>query len=174
MLEINPEQLRIIENKIAFLEKQLEEAKLVVKKWSDTSARLSQSAAEARAKNQGAGRGLGGALLGPKFRKMMRSSAASSNAAIAQDVAKKRAKIAEGKREAQDLVSRIQTELTATKEEYKSLIDLVKSQNKAKATKTKVTTDSVDLLKKLKEAHDLGLLTDQEYEEKRKKIVSNI
>lgn len=34
--------------------------------------------------------------------------------------------------------------------------------------------DSVGLLKKLKEAYDLGLLTEEEYEEKRKKIVSKI
>jgi hypothetical protein len=33
----------------------------------------------------------------------------------------------------------------------------------------KTTTGSIDLLKKLKEAYDLGLLTEQEYDEKRKK-----
>ena len=133
-----------------------------------------KSAAEVRANNQGAGRVFGSALLGPKFRKAMRASAASSNAAIVQDVAKKRPKIEEGKMEGQDLVSHIQAELKARKEEYKSLATLAKSQTKAKATTAKTTTDSVGLLKKLKKAYDLGLLTDQEYEEKRKKIVSNI
>jgi len=104
----------------------------------------------------------------------MRSSAAASNAAIAKQVAEKRTKIAEGKRQPQVVVDRIKAELTATKEHYKSLTTLAKSQNKAKQVTTKAANDSVGLLKKLKEAYDLGLLTEQEYEEKRKKIVADI
>src|SRR6185436_15568739 len=124
MPDVNPEQLTSLEEKIASLKTNLEQAKLAVKQWSDSSAHLSQNAAEARAKNQGMGRGLGGLLLGSKFRASQRSQAARLNASIAMQVAEKRAKIAEGKSEAQDLVRRIQAELTATKEQYRSLTAL--------------------------------------------------
>ena len=174
MQNINPEQLTALENEIASLKINLEKARLVVRQWSDNSASLSQSAAEARAKNQGYGRGFGGALLGSKFRASMRSAAANSNAAIAKQVANKRTQIAKGKGEAQALVRQIQSELTIKKEQYRSLTVLTKSQNKTKETNAKTTTNSVGLLKKLKEVYDLGLLTEQEYEEKRKKIVSSI
>jgi len=172
MSDVNPEQLKALEDKIASLTVKLGEAKLAVKQWSDLSARLSQNAAEERAKTQGMGRGLGGAIFGSKFRASQRSQAARINASIAKQVAEKRAKIGEGKRESQ--ARHIQDELTATREQYRSLNTLVKSQNKAKSVTAIETKDSVGLLKKLKEAYDLGLLTEQEYEEKRKKIVSSI
>ncbi len=174
MTDINTDQLTELENEIESLNSSLEQAKNIVKQWSETSAKLSRSAAEARAKNQGMGRGLGGLILGKGFRSASRRSAAISNAAIAKDVAKKRSTIAEKKGEAQALVRLIQTELTEKKEQYKSLAALIKTQNKTKVTTIKSTSDSVGLLKKLKEAHDLGLLTDEEYEEKRKKIASSI
>src|SRR5437867_7888351 len=100
MPDVDPEQLAALQEKIASLNIKLEKARQAVKQWSETSAHLSQNAAEARAKNQGLGRGLGGLILGSKFRASRRSQAARSNAAIAQEVAKKRAQIAEGKREA--------------------------------------------------------------------------
>lgn len=174
MPDIDPKQLAALEEKIASLSNKLEQARLDVKQWSDLSARLSQNAAEARAKNQGMGRGVGGMILGSKFRASQRSQAARNNASIAKQVADKRAQLGEGKRKAQDLVRQIQVELTAKKEQYRSLTALAKSQNKANAITTKATTGSVELLKGLKEAYDLGLLTEQEYEEKRKKIVSSI
>jgi len=89
-------------------------------------------------------------------------------------VAEKRSQIGNEKRKAQAIVQKIQSELKSTKEQYKSLTALAKSQNKAQAITTKATADSVELLKKLKEAYDLGLITEQEYEEKRQKIVSSI
>ena len=174
MSDIDPNQLNALEEKIVSLKNKLEQARLEAKQWSDLSARLSQNAAEARAQNQGLGRGIGGFILGSKFRASQRSQAARNNASIAKQVADKRAQIGEGKRKAQELVRQIQVELTATKEQYRSLTTLAKSQNKSKAIAANETNESVGLLKKLKEAYDLGLLTPEEYEEKRKKIVSSI
>lgn len=174
MSDVDPGQLKALQEKIESLTVKLGEAKLAVKQYSDLSARLSQNAAEERAKTQGMGRGLGGVILGSKYRASQRSQAARINASIGKQVAEKRAQIGEGKRKAQALVRQLQAELTTTKEQYRSLTALVKSQNKAKAITIKATDDSVGLLKKLKEAYDIGLLTEQEYEEKRKKIVSSI
>ena len=174
MSDIDPNQLNALEEKIVSLKNKLEQARLEVKRWSDLSARLSQNAAEARAQNQGLGRGIGGLILGSKFRASQRSQAARNNASIAKQVTEKRAQIGEGKRKAQNLVNQIQDELASIKEQYRSLTALAKSQDKAKAITTKTATSSVALLKGLKEAYDLGLLTEQEYEEKRKKIVSSI
>ena len=174
MSDVNSERIASLQQKIANLSKQLEEARLMVKQWSDASAQLSRNAAEARAKNQGMGRGLGGALFGSKFRSAMRSAAASSNAAIAKEVAEKRAKIAAGKSQAQAVVRQIQEELSAAKEQYRSFKASEKSQRQAKSVAIKKSSDSIDLLQKLKEAHDLGLLTEEEYEKKRRKIISDI
>jgi putative oligomerization/nucleic acid binding protein len=174
MPEVDPAQLLPLQEKIASLTRQLEQAKVVVKQWSEASAQLSRNAAEARAKTQGMGRGLGGMILGSKYRASQRSQATRINASIAKQVADKRNQIAESKKKAQSVVQRIQMELTESKEQYRSLSALAKSQNKAKAVTAKGATDSVELLKKLKEAYDEGLLTEQEYEEKRRKFMSGI
>lgn len=174
MADIDPEQLKALQDKIAFLTTKLEQAKLEVKKYTDLSAHLSQNAAKARAETQGMGRGLGGLILGSKYRASQRSQAARINASIAKQMAEKRGQIGEEKRKAQARVRQIQSELRATKEEYKSLTALAKSQNKAKAITADATADSLGLLEKLKEAYDLGLLTEQEYEEKRRKIASSL
>ena len=162
-----------IEARIALLAAQLEEAKTAVRQWADATASLSQSAAEARAKNQGAGRGLFGALFGPKFRSAMRTGAAASNASIAKEVADKRSRIADGKRAAQEAVRDLQAELAAAKNELKE----AKSANRRAMDESASAEQKVDplpMLKKLKEAHSAGLLTDDEYEEKRKKLVAGM
>jgi hypothetical protein len=174
MADIDPEQLKALEEKIASLTTKLEQARLEVKKYTDLSSRLAQNAAQARAETQGLGRGFGGLILGSKFRASQRAKASRINASISKQVAEKRSQIGEEKRKAQALVQQIQSELRATKEQYKSLTALAKSQNKAKAITTGATDDSIDLLMKLKEAYDRGLLTEQEYEEKRQKLVSSI
>jgi hypothetical protein len=174
MPDVDPKELVALEEKMASLKEKLEQARLAVKHWSDLSARLSQNAAEARAKTQGMGRGIGGIILGSKYRASQRRDAARINASIAKQVAEKRGQIGEEKVKAQALVRQLQAELTTTKEQYRSLTALAKSQNKTKTITAKATIDSVELLKGLKEAYDLGLLTEVEYEEKRKKIVSSI
>lgn len=99
------------------LNREIESAIIDVVKWQEAATRLSQSAADARAKNQGVGRGFGGALFGAKYRAIARSAAAASNAEIARDVAAKRAAIANGKRAAQDRVRELQAQLKETKRE---------------------------------------------------------
>lgn len=174
MPDVDLQQIAEFEEKIKLLTSKLDEAKAEVKEWSNSSAQLSQNAAEARAKTQGMGRGLGGALLGVKFRASQRREAARINASISKQVADKRGQITEGKRKSQALVQSIQAELKATKEQYKALSALVRSKKKSKSSSIDIATSSVELLKKLKEAYNLGLLTEQEYEEKRQKLVDGI
>ena len=161
-----------LESRIELLETNLAQAKCVVQQWMARPIHQPGSAAEERAKNQGADRGFFSALLGSKFRSAMRAGAVASNAAIAKDVAEKRRRISEEKREAQELVRRIQSELAETKRALKAL----GSSAKHRATKEmkKSAADSIDLLHKLKEARNAGLLTEQEYEEKRTRLVSDL
>jgi cell division septum initiation protein DivIVA len=167
-------QVAALEARVAQLTSKLAEAKQAVKSWTDANASLSQSAAEARAKNQGAGRGFLGGLLGSKFRGAMRASAAASNAAIAKEVADKRGRISEGKRQAQELVRAVQEELAFAKAELKAHTAGTKTRATAKTAVVKSAGASLDLLKKLKDARDAGLLTEEEFEEKRKKLVSEL
>lgn len=173
-VQTHSDQVAALEERLSQLTNKLAEAKQAVQSWADANSSLSQSAAEARAKNQGAGRGILGSLLGSKFRGAMRTSAAASNAAIAKDVADKRGRIAEGKRRAQELVRAIQEELTSAKVELKALTVGTKTKASAKASVAKSAGASLDLLKKLKEARDAGLLTEEEFEVKRKKLVSEL
>lgn len=159
-----------LEQRIQSLTAKLQEAKESVQSWADASAALSQSAAEARAKNQGAGRGFIGGLLGSKYRSVVRAGAAASNAAIAKDVAEKRGRIADGKRAAQDSVRAIQQALSEAKAELKDLT----TAKKVKTSAVKSAGASLDLLQKLKQARDDGLLTAEEYEQKRKRLVSDL
>lgn len=168
------DEIQALEQRIASLTTRLVEAKDAVAQWADANKSLSLSAAQERAKNQGAGRGFLGGLLGSKFRSAMRAGAAASNAAIAKDVAQKRARIADGKRESQELVRQVQEELTVAKQQLKSLTAGAKAKTSTKVTKAKVAHDSLALLQKLKEARDAGLLTQEEFEVKRTKLVADL
>lgn len=168
------DEIQALEQRIAGLTARLADAKEAVAQWTDANKSLSLGAAQERAKNQGADRGFLAGLLGPKFRSAMRAGAAASNAAIAKEVAQKRAKIADGKREAQGLVRQIQEELTAAKHELKSLSAGARTKASTKTTKAKAAHDSLSLLQKLKEARDAGLLTQEEFEEKRAKLVADL
>lgn len=106
------DQVAAVKSEIESITNQIEEAKQMVQQWADAATNLSLNAAEARANNQSKGRGIGGALLGAKFRAAMRKDAAASNARIAKEVAEKRIAIAEGKRSAQDMVKQLQAQLT--------------------------------------------------------------
>jgi cell division septum initiation protein DivIVA len=175
MAEIpQPERIGELEQRIAALSARLVEAKDAVQTWVDANASLSRSAASARAENQGAGRGFLGGLLGSKYRSAVRAGAAASNAAIAKDVAAKRARIVEGKRQAQDVVRSIQEALAEAKAELKGLTVGRKARAQTKTVAAKAASTTLDLLQKLKEAHDAGLLTEAEYEEKRRKLVSEL
>ena len=163
-----------LEAHLAELTEVLAKAKDSVQSWVDANSNLSHSAAEARAKNQGAGRGFLGGFLGPKFRSAMRAGAAASNAEIAREVREKRAKIAAGKREAQELVRDIQRQIAAVKQELKVAKAESKGTQKAKASAAKAASNTIDLMHKLKEAHAAGILTDDEYESKRQKLLEQL
>ena len=95
------------EAQISQLTIRLDNAKRDVQEWVDANSSLSLSAQKARAETQSMGRGLGGALLGAKYRASCRQAAASANANIAREVAATRTKIKEGKQKAQELVRQI-------------------------------------------------------------------
>lgn len=170
------QQIAHIEAQISHLNTSLEDAKKTVQEWVNANSSLSQSAAEARAETQSMGRGLGGALFGSKYRAASRNHAASINAQIARKVVSKKAQIKQGKQDAQELVGLIQAQISQLKDELK----LLKSERKAissakKSTQSvQVSSRSLILLEKLSEAYQMGLLTQEEYEEKRKKIVDQI
>lgn len=159
------------------LEAELERVRAVIRGWQDRAAELMQRAQQARADNQNAGRGLLGGLLGSKFRSAMRQGASASNAAVAREVAARRAEIANGKRQAQDLVRRIQAALKIARAEEKQFAKKVKEHRAAGATRVKrvaAKSKEIDVLRKLKAAHKDGLLTDAEYEAKRRAIVAEL
>lgn len=163
-----------LEQKIAALTTQLAEAKSAVAQWTEANRSLALSAAEARAQNQGAGRGILGGLLGSKFRGAMRAGAAASNGAIAKEVADTRARIADRKRESQEVVRQVQAVLAAAKQDLKVLTSGTKAKAASKTAVTKAASESLALRQKLKGARDVGLLTEEEYEQKRKKLVSDL
>ena len=170
------QQIAYTEAEISQLIVRLENSKRDVQEWVDANSSLSLSAQEARAETQSMGRGLGGTLLGPTYRALRRRTAASANANIAREVVAKRARIKEGKQQAQEIVRQIQAQISLLKDELKTL----KSQRKLLFSKKKDTqtvqasSRSLMLLEKLNEAYQIGLLTQEEYEEKRKKIVDQI
>ena len=168
------DEAQALQQHIESLTTRLAQAKDAVAQWTDASKSLSLSAAQERAKNQGAGSGFMGVFLGSKFRTAMRASAAASNAAIAKDVAQKRERIADGKRESQELVRQIQAELILAKQQIKTLTTSARSKASTKLSKVKIAHDSITLLQKLKDAKDAGLLTAEEFEEKRKKLVADL
>lgn len=168
------QQIDSLERNLTSLESRRDAAKNAVQTWTQASAELSRSAAVARANNQASGRGIMGALLGAKFRSAMRAGAAASNASIAKDVAQKRSAIADGKAQAQDAVKAIQAEIARVKAAIRDLKARQKSVKKSEVQSKAKSAGSVSLLHKLKEAHELGLLTDDEYEQKRRKIVDAI
>lgn len=165
-------RLAALENEIAQLEQRISQAKESVQECIEANTSLSLSAAEARAKNQGSGSGLLGAFLGSKYRGAMRSAAAASNASIAKEVAQKRSKIAALKLERQANLKYLQEQLKKLKAELKQQVS--KSKIKKLVELKSKESSSLDLLMKLKKAHESGVLTDSEFEEKRKKLVSEL
>lgn len=88
-----------VEADIDSVERQLFALKDEISNWSDAAADIATSAAIERARNAEMGRGLGGALFGAKYRAAARRAAASNNAAIARQVADKRAAINRAKQD---------------------------------------------------------------------------
>lgn len=108
-----------IEADIVAIERRLYSIKDEIAGWDDASASLTASAAIERAKNGEMGRGLGGALFGAKYRAAARRAAASSNAAIARDVANKRATITRAKQDLRTAERELRAALRDLKAELK-------------------------------------------------------
>ena len=165
-----------MEAQISQLNMRLVNAKRDVQQWVDANSSLSLSVQQARAETQSMGRGLGGALFGSQYRASRRREAACKNAGIAREVAAKRAEIKQGKQNAQEVVRQIQAQMSLSKDKLKALRSQQKSSssNKKSAQTVQSSSRSLSLLEKLSEVHQMGLLTEEEYEEKRKKIIEQI
>jgi len=186
------EKLINIETQIENIELQIEKltdslylAKREVQSWVETNSDLSISAQKARAETQAMGRGLGGLLLGAKYRGAVRQNAASKNAEIAKQVAQKREQIRDGKQIAQNKVRAIQGQirtlkgnLKSLKEQKKDLKDEFKNLNteeKRNSAKQKQSgrqiknemksgNESMEAAKKLYDLYQMGVLTKEEYD----------
>jgi chromosome segregation ATPase len=170
------QQISAIEAQISQLNRRLVNAKQEVQQWIDANSSLSTAVQQARAETQSMGRGLGGALLGSQYRASRRREAACKNAGIAREVAAKRAEIKQGKQNAQEAVRQIQAQISLLKDKLKALKSQKKtlSSDRKSAQTVQSSSRSLTLLEKLSEAYQIGLLTKEEYEEKRKKIVEQI
>lgn len=162
--------LDALERRVSELTEDLERAQDAVRRCTEANADLSHNAAEARAKNQGAGHGLLGMVLGSGYRGAVRRAAAASNADIARQVAEKRVQIADAKRAAQEEVRALKAELTQAKKDLAA----AKGGGARRARGGAAADDPLDLLARLKAAHESGLLTDAEYAEKRAALLARL
>ena len=168
-----------IEVDIADVERRLLSIKDELAQWSDAAENLALSAADARARNAAMGRGLGGALLGAKYRAAARRSAASSNAAVARDVADKRRAIAAGKQALREEERDLRWRLRDLKADLRDAKAVERSQGRAFPPKARapaaVTTGGASLaastlkdqLRRLKAQHETGALDAMAYEQAR-------
>jgi regulator of replication initiation timing len=172
-IKLLDEQVQIIENQISQLSKQLEDEKNQLKSLNETNLALSSKATIERAKTQEMGRGLLGSLMGSEYRASQRRVAARINASISRQVSEKREQIRSLKLSVKNNIIETQSLIKAKKEELKSL----KSQRKelqSALKNTKRTKDNLSLLKKLGELYKSGLITEEEYEQKKKKLLDQI
>lgn len=122
--------IQLVEADIAAVERRLFSIKDEIASWNDASANLGISASLERARNAELGRGLGGALFGAKYRAAARRAAASSNAAIARDVATKRATIARAKQELRLAERELRAALRDLKAELKEACVFAREQER--------------------------------------------
>jgi hypothetical protein len=172
-MESNENQLQL-RRQVEELTAQLEQAKQVVQQWTDSAVQLSRDVAEKRAENQMRGRTLGSAFLGSGYRARERHLAVLSNARIAKETAEKRSTIALKKKQAQELVRSVRSQLAVAKKELALATKGERAVEKRASAKAETAADAISLLHKLKEAHEAGLLTDAEYEQKRKDLTARI
>lgn len=140
---------------------------------------LANDAAAQRADNAMRGRGLGGMLLGAKYRASERRSAASSNASLSRTVAEKRANITARKQQVQADIQAEKRKIAELKLALKQA--KVEARQAAKSASTaerspavpEATTAAIDAndpalikqrLQSLKAAYGAGALTAVEYE----------
>lgn len=166
-----------IEADIVAVERRLYSIKDEIAGWTDASANLGASAAIERAENAEMGRGLGGALFGAKYRAAQRRAAASGNAAIARDVANKRATITRAKQELRMAERELRSALRDLKAELKDSRTFAQDQERlarraasAPAVAPPPPPRPVDIkqeLQRLKAAYQQGQLDAVAYEKAR-------
>jgi Short C-terminal domain len=92
----------------------------------------------------------------------------SIQCSISQEVARKRDEILEIKNDAKERERRIKAKLSDLKRQIKAF------DKKSLNSEISSVSKNFDLLKKIKEAYDMGILTDAEYEAKRSALVADI
>jgi chromosome segregation ATPase len=166
-------QVDEIEAEIIAVDRRIYSIKDEIARWNDVSADLSVSAAVERARNGEMGRGLGGALFGAKYRAAARRAAASSNAAIAREVATRRSDISRAKqslriqeRELGALLRDLKAQLKASR----SLARRQESRNRSAPPAPAPVAQPVDVkkeLQRLKALYQQGQLDAMAYENAR-------
>ncbi|MFH7025201.1 MAG: hypothetical protein ACHBN1_07310 [Heteroscytonema crispum UTEX LB 1556] len=155
-----------LEEKLAELEEALKITQDELGTWVRVNQELNQSAAEERAKLQGYGNGLGGVLLGSKYRATVRRAATASRASIAKEVSQRKAIILENKQ-------RLQERIKILKEEIKQIKYLLKQQ-KTSPRKNNQKTGSkgtIDQLAQLSKMYKDGLLSEIEFSIAKRRIL---
>jgi hypothetical protein len=159
---------------IAALTARLSETKVQIAQATQQNTMLARSAAIKRAENQRSSRGLFTDFLPKGMRTAVREVASASNARIANTIARDRTDIATRKIALQDLARQIQAKILTEKQELKSLTTAEKSKANVQAAANKTAMTALDLMQKLKNAQEAGLLTEAEYEEKRKRLLAEL
>jgi hypothetical protein len=152
-------------NRIEQIEQELLECHRILEDCAAATANLSQQVAEEKAKHADAGGGFMGGLLGSKYRAAARRGASAAKASIQRQAVERRGEILAVKQRAQDRVRALKAELKELR---------TSSKASARPSSAKSASASLDLLKKLKEAHELGILSDEEYELKRVRVVAQV
>lgn len=136
-----PDPVPALRQEIASLAADLEKAELMVRQCDEALDRIGRAAADAEARNEAAG--LVGALKGRDLRSTVRRTA-------------ERSIMEEERRKAENRVRLLEAELALRQERLRTLAP--------------PPADTATLPRKLKEAYELGLLTEEEYEAKRRKL----
>jgi hypothetical protein len=156
-----------LQERLTELENALKVAQDELTQWTRANQELNQAVTEERAKLQGYGNGLGGILLGSKYRASMRRTATMARANIAQEVSQRKAIILDNKQ-------RLQATIKLLKNEIKEIKDQLKKQNlsrkKNKTAEKKVTT--VNQLGQLSKMYKDGLLSEVEFSLAKRRILT--
>lgn len=176
-----------LEARIADLELRIFSIKEELAKLDDASVNLSLDAADRRASNALQGRGLGGALLGAKYRAAARRSAAADNARLSRQVAERRREIAAAKQGWKAQERAVRLEIASLKNDLRSAKALARQAQTAArrnppvlpspsppksqpdtAAPGQISKEELRLrLQKLKALYESGKLTAAQYEHER-------
>jgi hypothetical protein len=156
-----------LQERLTELENALKIAQDELTQWTRANQELNQAVTEERAKLQGYGNGLGGILLGSKYRASMRRTATMARANIAQEVSQRKAIILDNKQRLQTIIKVLKNEIKEVKDQFKkeSL-----SRKKNKIAEKKVTT--VNQLAQLSKMYKDGLLSEVEFSLAKRRILT--